>query len=80
MAMPEVPESALPTVSAVLTAAVLGQEPIDWRLSMGPLTVADGLVFGYTVWLLVELLDDITGPGAFGDAVTGILLRDDGQE
>jgi hypothetical protein len=34
MAMPEVPKSALPTVSAVLTAAVLGQEPIAWRLSM----------------------------------------------
>lgn len=79
-AMPEVPERTLPTVSAVVTAAALGQEPHAWRLSMGPLTRSDGLVFAYVLWLLVDLLDELYGPGTFGAGIAEALHRDEPED
>lgn len=69
----EVPDHALPTVSGIVTAAALGQDPYAWRTAMGPVTAADSLVFCYTLWLLIELLDGLLGPGSFGGIVAKVL-------
>ena len=68
-----VPDSALPTVAGLLTAAVLGQDVCRWRLSLGPWVDADMLVCCYTLWLLVDLFDEMMGVGWFATTLAAAL-------
>lgn len=78
MQMLEVPDPALPLVAGLLTAACFGQSPYQWRIGLGPLRTGEPLVWCYTVWLLVDFLDEAVfeQPGMFAHMVREVLLAD----
>ncbi|OQD51856.1 hypothetical protein BM536_037725 [Streptomyces phaeoluteigriseus] len=54
-----------PMVAGVITAAVLGQDPVAWRDQFGTIPPAEALAHTYVLWLLADLLDTLTEtPGA----------------
>jgi hypothetical protein len=64
MAMPEIPDTVLPTVAGILTACLHGAGPYEWRIGLGPIPRAEGLVWCYTAWLLLDLAESaIENPG-----------------
>lgn len=69
----EVPDALLPMVAGVLTAAVLGQDPYTWRASLGDIPADEILAWCYTAWMVVGMLDDALGPGAFAQAIAAHL-------
>jgi len=68
----EVPQTELPTVAAMLTAAFLGQDPYQWRCGLGPIPRQEILVWCYTAWLLADFMDEVVfaQPGRFAEVVT----------
>jgi hypothetical protein len=74
---PEVPAKQLPIVAGMLTAAVLGIGPYDWRVSLGPVDPDEHLAWCYTACLLVDLVDStIEHPGAFAETLRAALNSD----
>jgi hypothetical protein len=82
MNMPEVPDDALPTVAGLLTAAFFGQAPYDWRTNLGPIPDREVLVWWYTAWLLVDLMDNAVfdNPGQFVRLLAGALALDEADD
>jgi hypothetical protein len=77
---PAVPQDALPLVAAVMTAAVLGQDCCNTRRTLGPPRAGEPLIWCYTLWLLIELLDSVQGEGTFAKIVTMILASEPDDE
>lgn len=61
----------LPTMGGVLTAAAVGQPPVRWRRGLGPIPGSEFPAWAYTAWLLADLTEQATGPGA----ITGLASR-----
>jgi len=61
------PAAALPTVAGILTAAAVGrQTPERWRKRLGPIPQEEQLLWCYTAWALIEIIDTAVGkPGEF---------------
>ncbi len=77
MQLPEMPDTVLPTVAGLLTAACLQLDPLEWRLSLGPILSSEIEVWMYAVWLLIDFMDEIMfggREGAFAELLRGILL------
>ena len=45
------------------------------RRTLGPPRVGEPLIWCYTLWLLIELLDSLQGEGTFAKIVTMILAK-----
>lgn len=75
MQMPEVPEAALPTVAGILTAAVYGQNPYEWRTELGPISTREALIWCYIAWLMIDFIDEavLEEPGGFARMFTKVV-------
>ena len=79
MRLAEVPDEALPVVAGILTAACVGVPPYAWRTGIGPISDGEGVVWAYTAWLVIDLMDNVVfgeQPGRFAEVLHETLDND----
>ena len=77
--MPQIPADALPTAAGILTAAVYGHSPYEWRVGLGPISQCEALMWCYVAWLVIDFVDAtvIGEPGGFAAMLAEALRADE---